>query len=816
MPLKQYFTGVLHRLQKGPGYTYKELLVWYCDNTNTHGPKRIIREGPKKRVFWFFLVLLSVSLLILHWGIVVQGYFSYGVTLSLSVGFKAMAFPAVTVCNASPFKYSKVRHLLKELDALTEAALERILQSKHGDAISAPPLNSSETVSQRLDLKLWNQIPLVLIDESDPDHPVIIDLFETDQSGSGTRPNSSSPALSNVTSEAKKHKVAVKLCSHKDTPQCIYRNFTSAAQAVTEWYILQSTSILSKVPLQERIRMGYQPEDMILACMYGAEPCSYRNFTQIYHPDHGNCYIFNWGMDEEALISSNPRAKFGLQLILDIGQQDYIPYLTSTAGARLMLHKQKSFPFPKDQGIYAMSGTETSISVLVDELVQLGYPYNNCTTDGSDVPVKNLYNKYNTSYSIQTEGVQEPALLTPARTDSPTRDDLEEELDLPSTPGTYEAARDLIDMMVQYPASQTRAPTAASCLAPRVITAPVMTPMAAPALMAAPPLTHHRGKPMMLRHRSPSPRHHRAPLPRGPVQNTRQCPTRNRLCPDASTTAPGPGPDPGTEGRRNNQHQSPLGHPSGRAQCNGLFGPPGPTTRLQVRDLGWVSVVSAPHAPPSAMSMAHYTPMAPEDPLWDRAVERPRTSTAPPPPTSMAPEPPVAGCSEVADPASREPEGQEDPVPGTSSSSLPDEAVAGTSTTLPPMDTKGHQDLLRRVAVNLNLQAEEVMEDSDPMVDVLTPEGPSRVALPLIRTIQNTTKVLWQTLASKPPTAKGVERCYFVPQKGYGHLFTHPQPGTLVVDEANHKEWQARLSHVTPRSWISLAVKSGSESAGGA
>lgn len=102
---------------------------------------------------------------------------------------------------------------MKELDALTEAALERILQSKHGDAISAPPLNSSETVSQRLDLKLWNQIPLVLIDESDPDHPVIIDLFETDQSGSGTRPNSSSPALSNVTSEAQKHKVAVKLVS---------------------------------------------------------------------------------------------------------------------------------------------------------------------------------------------------------------------------------------------------------------------------------------------------------------------------------------------------------------------------------------------------------------------------------------------------------------------------------------------------------------------------------------------------------------------------------------------------------------------------
>ncbi|XP_038276311.1 amiloride-sensitive sodium channel subunit beta isoform X1 [Dermochelys coriacea] len=401
MNFKRYFIRVLHRLQKGPGYTYKELLVWYCDNTNTHGPKRIIREGPKKKVIWFFLTLLFASLVFWQWGILIGTYLSYSVSSSLSIGFKTMKFPAVTVCNASPYKYSKVRHLLKELDALTEAALERILQSKLGDAISAPPLNSSETVYQRLDLKLWNQIPLVLIDESDPDHPVIIDLFETDQSGSGARPNNSSPALSNVTSEAQKHKVAVKLCHHKDTPQCIYRNFTSAAQAVTEWYILQSTSILSKVPLQERIRMGYQPEDMILACLYGAEPCSYRNFTQIYHPDHGNCYIFNWGMGEEAMISSNPGAEFGLKLILDISQRDYIPYLTSTAGARLMLHEQKSFPFLKDQGIYAMSGTETSIGVLVDELERMGYPYSDCTMNGSDVPVKNLYNEYNTSYSIQ-------------------------------------------------------------------------------------------------------------------------------------------------------------------------------------------------------------------------------------------------------------------------------------------------------------------------------------------------------------------------------------------------------------------------------
>ncbi|NXE94052.1 SCNNB protein, partial [Menura novaehollandiae] len=389
MNLKKYLVRALHRLQKGPGYTYKELLVWYCDNTNTHGPKRIIKEGPKKKLIWFFLTLLFASLVFWQWGILINTYLSYNVTSSLSIGFKTMKFPAVTVCNANPFKYSEVKPLLKELDRLIEAALERILQPTPG--------NSSENVSPPLDLELWNQIPLVLIDEHDKDNPVILDIFETNQTAGGneTAPGNETNASHDTAGGNQSS------CSHQGSDNCTYRNFTSAAQAVTEWYILQSTSILSKVPLQERIRMGYQAEDMILACLYGAEPCNYKNFTQIYHPDHGNCYIFNWGMDEEALNSSNPGAEFGLKLILDISQQDYIPYLSSAAGARLMLHQQKSFPFLKDQGIYAMAGTETSIGVLVDELERMGYPYSDCTMNGSDVPVKNLYSQYNTSYSIQ-------------------------------------------------------------------------------------------------------------------------------------------------------------------------------------------------------------------------------------------------------------------------------------------------------------------------------------------------------------------------------------------------------------------------------
>ncbi|XP_034376326.1 epithelial sodium channel subunit beta [Arvicanthis niloticus] len=382
MPVKKYLLKCLHRLQKGPGYTYKELLVWYCNNTNTHGPKRIICEGPKKKAMWFLLTLLFACLVCWQWGVFIQTYLSWEVSVSLSMGFKTMNFPAVTVCNSSPFQYSKVKHLLKDLDELMEAVLDKILA----------PESSHTNTTTSLNFTIWNHTPLVLIDERNPNHPVVLDLF-------GDNHNTSSPAPGS-TCNAQGCKVAMRLCSANGTV-CTFRNFTSATQAVTEWYILQATNIFSQVLPQDLVGMGYAPDRIILACLFGTEPCSHRNFTPIFYPDYGNCYIFNWGMTEKALPSANPGTEFGLKLILDIGQEDYVPFLASTAGARLMLHEQRTYPFIREEGIYAMAGTETSIGVLVDKLQRKGEPYSPCTMNGSDVAIQNLYSDYNTTYSIQ-------------------------------------------------------------------------------------------------------------------------------------------------------------------------------------------------------------------------------------------------------------------------------------------------------------------------------------------------------------------------------------------------------------------------------
>ncbi|EMP25495.1 hypothetical protein UY3_17442 [Chelonia mydas] len=81
-----------------------------------------------------------------------------------------------------------------------------------------------------------------------------------------------------------------------------------------------------------------------------------------------------------------------------------------------------------------------------------------------------------------------------------------------------------------------------------------------------------------------------------------------------------------------------------------------------------------------------------------------------------------------------------------------------------------------------------MVEQEDPKVDILSPERPSSIALPLVKTIQSNYKTIWLTPASSAPTAKGVECKYFALSKGYEFLFCHPSPCSLVVSAVNKRE----------------------------
>lgn len=83
--------------------TLKELMRWYCLNTNTHGCRRIVvSRGRLRRLLWILFTLTAVALIVWQCALLVLSF--YTVSVSIKVHFQKLDFPAVTICNINPYK----------------------------------------------------------------------------------------------------------------------------------------------------------------------------------------------------------------------------------------------------------------------------------------------------------------------------------------------------------------------------------------------------------------------------------------------------------------------------------------------------------------------------------------------------------------------------------------------------------------------------------------------------------------------------------------------------------------------------------------
>lgn len=81
------------------------------------------------------------------------------------------------------------------------------------------------------------------------------------------------------------------------------------------------------------------------------------------------------------------------------------------------------------------------------------------------------------------------------------------------------------------------------------------------------------------------------------------------------------------------------------------------------------------------------------------------------------------------------------PSPAQASSS-PDKVVAGPSNPLPEDEFRAHQELLKRLAVNLNLEVEELKELAHSLIDILAAVVPSRVAWTINKAVMGPIRTL--------------------------------------------------------------------------
>lgn len=82
---------------------------------------------------------------------------------------------------------------------------------------------------------------------------------------------------------------------------------------------------------------------------------------------------------------------------------------------------------------------------------------------------------------------------------------------------------------------------------------------------------------------------------------------------------------------------------------------------------------------------------------------------------------------------------------------------------MPPPPTladnfKQFQDLIKRVVDSLPIPVEEVKELHHKVLDILHTSSSAHFALPIHEALLDPAKVLWQTLATIPPTYKRVDK----------------------------------------------------------
>uniref|UniRef100_A0A4W3IVZ9 Sodium channel epithelial 1 subunit gamma n=1 Tax=Callorhinchus milii TaxID=7868 RepID=A0A4W3IVZ9_CALMI len=355
-----------------------ELARWYCYNTNTHGFRRIVvSRGRLRRGAWVLLTGCAASLIVWQCALLASAY--YTVSVSITVHFQELPFPAITICNINPY-----RSACPTLTGPALATLAGPVRPQH----EAEPGEGSRP-------SLFQNIPLLQIQARGPEYSIVSNLLSRRQHRvNGTV---STHSLGNADILNQEHLVGFKLCEGGDidSSDCTIYTFTSGMAAVQEWYQLHYYNLLAQVPPEDKRAMGYSADDLFLTCLYDGLPCDSRNFSLHQHPLHGNCFTFNGGENGRVLITRTGGSQNGLKVTLHLDEDEYNPYLVTSTGAKIVVHDQSEHPFVEDLGIAIPAGMETSIGLDLTESHKLGGPYSDCI---EDLPEDNLYNK---SYSLQ-------------------------------------------------------------------------------------------------------------------------------------------------------------------------------------------------------------------------------------------------------------------------------------------------------------------------------------------------------------------------------------------------------------------------------
>ncbi|XP_041464136.1 amiloride-sensitive sodium channel subunit beta-like [Lytechinus variegatus] len=439
--------------------SFLKILHSRLETSSAHGLPNIHRSSkPITKLFWLLLFLTGIG--VITWQVVTlfQTYFAYGYTVTYEIKFnRSQTFPAITICNMNPVMKSKLEGSDDSFRELFDVNFKPPGPMDMGEPDGGNGPNSGEGGGGEgvgegegegagggvdygglvnVDLQTTQSSMLDTTDkkdaaESKSDVPdgTSGPTSGQGQSGSSATTFANAPVSADIPSGSSTIVASAGLATpdgnateagHQEESTAMTNDSSEyTTEAVETWqdrqtgdffhkksdgYLKQQRLVvqLANKTIEERQALGHSLEDMLLDCSWRGFPCSPANFTSIYDPQYGNCYIFNSGQDGNTLTTNRPGPSYGLSMELFVQQDEYMEDLTDVAGFRVIVHHPSNMPFPSDDGIFVSPGLVTAIGVHVLEIERLPDPYGECKEDYDGIEDNIYYQNYNISYSVQT------------------------------------------------------------------------------------------------------------------------------------------------------------------------------------------------------------------------------------------------------------------------------------------------------------------------------------------------------------------------------------------------------------------------------
>ncbi|GIY72669.1 amiloride-sensitive sodium channel subunit beta [Caerostris extrusa] len=101
------------------------------------------------------------------------------------------------------------------------------------------------------------------------------------------------------------------------------------------------------------------------------------NFTVLYHPNYGKCYMFNYVGNEHSEVEEPIEidrygSTSGLQLLLRVSDSDAFDLLRREVGARIVIHDPHMLPFVAEYGVNVEATGHDCCRVIPVQDTQIG------------------------------------------------------------------------------------------------------------------------------------------------------------------------------------------------------------------------------------------------------------------------------------------------------------------------------------------------------------------------------------------------------------------------------------------------------------